>query len=183
MKFVSKLSSSKEVSLQNISITSIRHLRYYSSSTQYTMVENGVPLHEVVQKLSEFASPSLAEDWDNVGLLVEPSSPHVVKKLFLTNDLTEDVLDEAVNLSSDFILSYHPPIFRGIKSITQAKWKDRLVVKAIENRIAIYSPHTSFDVVKGNKKKTLKAKVYDFPVDVNWFSVLDSYERKKYTPP
>lgn len=120
------------------------------TNKQHTMATtNGVPLHEVVKKLSEHAPPTLAESWDNVGLLVEPSTPHIVHKLFLTNDLTEDVLDEAIEVSSDFILSYHPPIFRGIKRITQDKWKDRLVVKAIEKRIAIYSPHTAYDVVKG----------------------------------
>lgn len=117
--------------------------------TYMTMTNPGVPLHEVIQKLNQHASPSLAESWDNVGLLVEPSSPHRVRKLFLTNDLTEDVLEEAVNSSADCILSYHPPIFKGIKRITQDQWKDRLVVKCLENRIAIYSPHTAYDVVKG----------------------------------
>lgn len=114
-------------------------------------MSSGVPLSEVVSKLTEYAPCSLAESWDNVGLLVEPSSPHVVRTMFLTNDLTEHVLNEAIDVSSDFILSYHPPIFRGVKKLTQDQWKDRLIVKAIENRIAIYSPHTTYDVVKGKK--------------------------------
>ena len=112
----------------------------------------GIPLHEVVAGLSEHAPTSLAESWDNVGLLVEPSSPHTVRKIFLTNDLTEQVMDEAITSSSDLIVSYHPPIFRGIKRITQNQWKDRLVVKALENRIASYSPHTAYDVIKGKEK-------------------------------
>jgi len=111
--------------------------------------DTGLPLKEVLHQLQEYASPSIAEGWDNVGLLLEPSSPHTVKHLFLTNDLTEDVLDEAVSKKADLILSYHPPIFSSIKRITQEAWKNRLIIKCLENRIAIYSPHTSYDVVKG----------------------------------
>jgi len=110
---------------------------------------NGMDLEEVVRILESYASPSLAESWDNVGLLVEPSHPHHVRKLFLTNDLTEKVLDEADQRGANLILSYHPPIFSSIKRITQETWKNRILVKAIENRIAIYSPHTSYDVIKG----------------------------------
>ena len=73
-----------------------------------------------------------------------------MKHLFLTNDLTECVLDEALDKGVDMIMSYHPPIFTSIKRITQNKWKDRLIVKCLENRVAIYSPHTSYDNVKGN---------------------------------
>ena len=47
------------------------------------------------------------------------------------------------------ILSYHPPIFVPLKRLTQSSWKERLVVQCVENRIAVYSPHTSYDAVKG----------------------------------
>ena len=110
---------------------------------------HGIELNEVVNILESYAPSSLAEKWDNVGLLVEPSLPHKVCKLLLTNDLTEGVLDEAMKKSADFILSYHPPIFSSIKRITQESWKNRILVKAIENRIAVYSPHTSYDALKG----------------------------------
>ncbi|XP_065663545.1 NIF3-like protein 1 isoform X2 [Hydra vulgaris] len=109
----------------------------------------GMELKEVVAKLESFASTKLAENWDNVGLLIQPSSPLLVNVLFLTNDLTEDVLDESVSKGANMILCYHPPIFRSLKRITQSSWKERLVVKAFENRIAIYSPHTAYDVIKG----------------------------------
>ena len=112
---------------------------------------SGMELKSFVQKLETFASPSLAESWDNVGLLLEPSEPLVVKKILLTNDLTENVMEEAVRKSVNLILSYHPPLFKSIKKITQSHWKDRIVIKCLENRIAVYSPHTSFDVVQGSK--------------------------------
>jgi len=109
----------------------------------------GLQLTDVVSRLESYASSSHAESWDNVGLLVEPSTPHVVSTLFLTNDLTEEVMEEAKQNSADLIVSYHPPLFSSIKRITQSTWKNRILVKAMENRIAIYSPHTSYDAIKG----------------------------------
>ncbi|NXF95307.1 NIF3L protein, partial [Eubucco bourcierii] len=104
-------------------------------------------LGELVSALNDFASLSLAESWDNVGLLVEPSPPHTVNTLFLTNDLTENVMEEAVQKKADLILSYHPPIFTPLKRVTWKTWKERLVVRALENRIGIYSPHTAYDAI------------------------------------
>ncbi|NXY88040.1 NIF3L protein, partial [Alcedo cyanopectus] len=104
-------------------------------------------LRELVSALNDFASLSLAESWDNVGLLVEPSPPHTVNTLFLTNDLTEEVMEEAVQKKANLILSYHPPIFTPLKRVTWKTWKERLVVRALENRIGIYSPHTAYDAV------------------------------------
>lgn len=117
--------------------------------TTRRVMAGGMELKKVVGVLESFASSSLAEKWDNVGLLVEPSGTHQVRNIFLTNDLTEDVLDEAVKKNADLILSYHPPIFSSIKRITSISWKNRILIKAIENRIAIYSPHTSYDAIKG----------------------------------
>ncbi|NXF00889.1 NIF3L protein, partial [Smithornis capensis] len=104
-------------------------------------------LRELVSALNDFASLSLAESWDNVGLLVEPSPPHTVNTLFLTNDLTEEVMEEAVQKEADLILSYHPPIFAPLKRVTWKTWKERLVVRALENRVGIYSPHTAYDAI------------------------------------
>merc|ERR550532_3957913 len=58
-------------------------------------------------------------------------------------------MQECLNAQVDMIISYHPPIFRPLKRITSKSWKERIVTKCLENRIALYSPHTSFDAVKG----------------------------------
>lgn len=104
-------------------------------------------LKDLVTSLNDFASLSLAESWDNVGLLVEPSPPHIVNTLFLTNDLTENVMQEALEKKANLILSYHPPIFHPLKRITWKTWKERLVIRALENRVGIYSPHTTYDAI------------------------------------
>ncbi|KAF4799630.1 NIF3-like protein 1 [Turdus rufiventris] len=120
-------------------------------------------LRELVSALNDFAPPSLAENWDNVGLLVEPSPPHTVNTLFLTNDLTEEVMEEAVQKKADLVLSYHPPIFTPLKRVTWKTWKERLVVRALENRIGIYSPHTAYDAVPHGVNNWL-AKGLESPV-------------------
>ncbi|XP_048200948.1 NIF3-like protein 1 isoform X2 [Perognathus longimembris pacificus] len=106
---------------------------------------SSMDLKALLSSLNDFASLSFAESWDNVGLLVEPSPPHTVNTLFLTNDLTEEVMEEALQKKADLILSYHPPIFRPMKHITWKTWKERLVIRALENRVGIYSPHTAYD--------------------------------------
>lgn len=106
-------------------------------------------LQQVVGVLKTMAAPSLAGSWDNVGLLIEPSPPHSVSKLLLTNDLSPAVMQEAINKGVNLIVSYHPPIFTPLKRITQGSWKERIAGQCLESRIALYSPHTSWDAVAG----------------------------------
>ena len=102
---------------------------------------------KIVEKLNSIAEPSLAADWDNTGLLVEPSSPHEVSRILLTIDLTPIVLQEAIKEKVHMIISYHPPIFAPLKCVTQSSWKGKLIATCLENRIAVFSPHTSWDAM------------------------------------
>ncbi|KAG9349992.1 hypothetical protein JZ751_026345 [Albula glossodonta] len=106
-------------------------------------------LSNVLEVLEQLAPLSLAEPWDNVGLLVEPSKAHLVKTVLLTNDLTVPVMEEAEQMNCDLIVSYHPPLFRPIKRLVQRDWKQRLAIRAVAAGIAIYSPHTALDSVNG----------------------------------
>lgn len=110
-------------------------------------------LAEIVQRLEKISPLRFAGSWDNVGLLIDPGVPdREIKTLFLTNDLTENVMAEAMAKGSDsglMILSYHPPIFRPLKRITADNWKDRVYIKCIANNIPVYSPHTALDAIQG----------------------------------
>ncbi|XP_067225509.1 NIF3-like protein 1 [Chanodichthys erythropterus] len=123
-----------------------RDNRYLSG---FTHPVGHMDLHKVLKVLEQLAPLSLAESWDNVGLLVEPTNPRPIKIILLTNDLTAAVMDEAVAMNCDLIVSYHPPLFRPFKRLLQKDWKQRLAVRAIEGGIAIFSPHTSWDSVEG----------------------------------
>ncbi|XP_069768975.1 NIF3-like protein 1 isoform X2 [Narcine bancroftii] len=106
-------------------------------------------LDEVVSRLETLAPPSLAESWDNVGLLAVSSVPSAVRSLLLTVDLTEGVLREAMKIPAQMILAYHPPIFRPLLRLGGSTWKERVLTGALENRVAIYSPHTALDAIPG----------------------------------
>ena len=83
----------------------------------------GMQLKSVVARIEQFSPPSLAQGWDNVGLLVEPKVPMTINKIILTNDLTEDVMKECVDKKADMIVSYHPPIFRPLKKLTSSSFE------------------------------------------------------------
>jgi dinuclear metal center YbgI/SA1388 family protein len=103
---------------------------------------------ELISAFDSFAPPYLANEWDNVGLLVG-TPDWSSNKILLTIDLTEAVMKEAISLNTNTIVSYHPPIFNPLKSVTNRSFKERIVLDAILHKIAIYSPHTSLDVARG----------------------------------
>jgi len=89
----------------------------------------------------------LAQDWDNVGLLIGNPQANV-KNILLTIDVTGDVVAEAKRLKTDLIISYHPVIWDGLKKIT-AEGQSGIVYDLIRSRIAVFSIHTALDVAIG----------------------------------
>ncbi|KAM8716019.1 hypothetical protein ACLKA7_002977 [Drosophila subpalustris] len=122
---------------------------------------SGQKLDQVVKQLESFAPTSLAEKWDNVGLLIEPHNDILVERILLTNDLTEPVMSEAIEKKVDMIISYHPPIFKPLTRITKTNWKERVVAACLVNSIALYSPHTAWDKVIGGVNDWLAKAIVD----------------------
>ena len=122
-------------------------------------------LQRIVSELHKMYPPCLAEDWDNVGLLVEPSSHayQLVNHIVLTNDLTEQVFEEVEEAvpKVGLIIAYHPPIFKPMKTLTRRTAKERIILKAVESKIAIYSPHTAADSVYGGVNDWLAEGLVD----------------------
>lgn len=119
--------------------------RQFAKMESSNVAKSGFPLKFVTDKLENYAPLSFAEKWDNVGLLIEPFEKRTIKTIFLTNDLTLKVMEEAVDKNADLIISYHPPIFTPLKRITQDNWKQKIVSMCLAKGIALYSPHTSWD--------------------------------------
>ncbi|HWB53029.1 MAG TPA: Nif3-like dinuclear metal center hexameric protein [Tepidisphaeraceae bacterium] len=107
-------------------------------------------LSEIIAVLDDIAPPSLAESWDNVGLLVGDPAQSVTRCL-LTIDYTPAVADEAKQLGCELVVSYHPPIFSGLKRIVGPS----PIFDALRNGTAIYSPHTALDVAAGGTNDLL----------------------------
>lgn len=99
---------------------------------------------DVINHLEELAPLHYAEDFDNVGLLVGDKHA-TVTGILVTLDTLEAVVDEAISKNCNLIVSFHPIIFKGLKSITGKTYVERTVQKAIKNDIAIYAIHTALD--------------------------------------
>ena len=108
-----------------------------------------VALPRILDALEAIAPLSLAEDWDNVGLLVDAVPRRKVRTALLTIDLTAPVLAEALDLGAELIVAYHPPIFGGIKRLRGSVPGERTILRAVRKGIAIYSPHTALDAAAG----------------------------------
>ena len=112
------------------------HNAYMKLEAVIEALENIVPLH-------------LAEEWDNVGLLINPLRPRNVRTILLTIDLTDAVAEEAIASGIDLIVTYHPVLFRPASRLDAASAGDRAVMRLIQKNIAVYSPHTALDAVLG----------------------------------
>jgi dinuclear metal center YbgI/SA1388 family protein len=104
----------------------------------------------------------LAEEWDNVGLLVQPLSlagcGTVVESVLLCVDFTEAVVAEAHAIQCRLVVAYHPAIFGAMKRITPgAGPKQRAVCAALEAGVAVFSPHTALDAKCGGINDYLAA--------------------------
>ncbi len=86
-----------------------------------------------------------AEDWDNVGLAVG-SKDLRISKVLVAVDLTDGVIDEAIRVGANLILTHHPLLLKPIDSVAEDKLKGSLISKLIQNSIALYCAHTNADV-------------------------------------
>ncbi len=108
----------------------------------------------IMSKLEEFAPCSLKEEWDNVGLMLGHPDWDI-KKCYVALDITDSVIDCAVQNGCNLIVTHHPFIMGGIKSINLEEEKGRQIAKLLSNRIAVYSMHTNFDSCQGGVNDTL----------------------------
>ncbi len=101
-------------------------------------------IREVIFEIEKNIPLQQAEDFDNVGLLCGFPEREVTG-ILVCHDALETVVEEALDANSNLIVCFHPIIFSGLKSLTGKNYVERAVLKAIENKIAIYAIHTAFD--------------------------------------
>jgi dinuclear metal center YbgI/SA1388 family protein len=103
---------------------------------------------ELIAAIETIAPPEYAAEWDNVGLLIG-AADWPASRIMLTIDLTEAVLDEAVEAEINAIVSYHPPIFHAMKAVNDATPAARITLRAARAGLAVFSPHSSLDAAPG----------------------------------
>lgn len=110
-----------------------------------------VTVQQVLDELRRFAPPELAQDWDNVGLLVDAGRP--VTGVLTALDITAEVVQEAAALGCELIVAHHPVIFHPIKALAPGDVPALLVQKGI----SAICMHTNLDAAEGGVNDTLAA--------------------------
>jgi len=111
-------------------------------------------LNNIMEILEQIAPLSLAQEWDNVGLLAGNPNQSVTK-ILLTIDLTQQVMTEAARNAVNLIVAYHPPIWQPLKKIVAGQPTCPSLHGCIRKNIAIYSLHTALDSAQGGVNDVL----------------------------
>lgn len=101
-------------------------------------------ISDIVGFLKQWAPLSLAESWDNTGLLWGDAKAEV-RRVLTCLTTTPAVADEAVTLKADLIVSHHPVLFKPVQKITTDDTEGAMLWKLASRQIAVYSPHTAYD--------------------------------------
>jgi dinuclear metal center YbgI/SA1388 family protein len=101
-------------------------------------------LSEVIAALDALWPPERAEQWDAVGTVCGDPGAEVTRVLFAV-DPVQDVVDEAVGLGADLLVTHHPLYLRGTTTVAAGHFKGRVVHTLIKNDIALHVAHTNAD--------------------------------------
>jgi len=110
-------------------------------------------IQEIISVLENFTPTFLQESYDNIGLLTGNKN-WLCKGVLCTLDVTEAVVQDAINNKCNLIVAHHPIIFSGLKKINGNNYIEKAIITAIKKNIAIYAIHTNLDnVLYGVNKK------------------------------
>ena len=106
-------------------------------------------LKEITDHLESFAPLAYQESYDNSGLICGNNEMEITGAIICL-DSTEAVIDEAIANKCNLVVAHHPIVFSGLKKFNGKNYVERVIIKAIQNNIAIYAAHTNLDhVFKG----------------------------------
>ncbi len=105
-----------------------------------------IQCNEMIKKLEMLSPPSFAEGYDNVGLLLG-SLDASISSVLIALDASKAVVEEAVRLGVDMLLTHHPMIFRPLKSIRSDHFIGKKAIDLITHGICCYAMHTNFDII------------------------------------
>ena len=103
---------------------------------------------QLLAAIERLAPSSLAEEWDNVGLLVGRHN-QPARRVLVALELRDEVLGEAREAGCDAVVTHHPPIFPTLAALTDGGTASELVLRAAEGRVAVIAAHTNLDAAAG----------------------------------
>jgi len=101
---------------------------------------------EIMERLETLSPKAYAEDWDNIGLLAGRRDKEV-ETIYIALDATDEVIEDAVRMGADMLLTHHPLIFKKLFRVNTDDFIGRRVYELIKNDISYYAMHTNFDVM------------------------------------
>ncbi len=112
---------------------------------------------DIIHIMEQLAPKKLAESWDNVGLILGDEKKKI-HKILVALDPSMEVIEEAVELEADMLLTHHPILFNGAKSIGPSTPEGAQILKMIQHNMVLYSAHTNLDCAKGGLNDYLAHK-------------------------
>jgi len=109
---------------------------------------------EISKEIEKFAPEFLKEEYDNVGLMVGDEEKEV-KKVLLSLDCTNEVIEEAIILKCDMIITHHPLLFKRPKNIIKGDLVGEKVIALVKEDISLYACHTNLDSAKDGINETI----------------------------
>ena len=97
-------------------------------------------IYKILDEISPFASQ---EEWDNSGLLVG-SFEAGAERVYLSLDVDDELLDKAQ--PNSLIITHHPLIFKGLKSLNLNKYPSSLIAKMMAKNLSLIAMHTNYDL-------------------------------------
>ena len=114
---------------------------------------------DILKYIESIAPPYMAESWDNVGLLCGRKD-RPVKRVLVALDPFRTVIDEAIEIGADLIVTHHPLIFGGeLKAVNTDTETGRCLLTLIENGIAAINAHTNLDMAPDGVNQVLAEKL------------------------
>ncbi len=110
---------------------------------------------ELYRILDQKIPRSLSCEWDNDGLMCCPNGDREIKKVLIALDVTGEIVERACAGGYDLIVSHHPFIFKGIKSIDSESFICDKAIKLIKNDVCVFSFHTRLDALTGGVNDAL----------------------------
>ena len=117
-------------------------------------------VNQILKLIQSIAPFENSDSWDNTGLIIGNGSK-IVNRVLFALDLTEEILDEAIEEGFELIVTHHPIIFNPIHKITSDSRIGRLILKTIQNDLSVISAHTNLDKSFDNGINRYIADQYD----------------------
>ncbi len=102
---------------------------------------------DLIQRIEAKYPKGVAEEWDNVGLLLG-SMQKDIKKVYIALDATDEVIQNAIAYEADLLLTHHPLVFSPMKQVTDETMEGRRMLALLQSDMCYYAMHTNYDILR-----------------------------------